>query len=36
MKIEIEINEVGIAFSDLDTNGYSTNYKFSFWFDQLG
>ena len=31
MKIEIEINEVGIAFNDLDTNGYSTNYKFFFF-----
>ena len=31
MTVEIEINEVGIAFSDLDTDGNSTNYKFFFF-----
>lgn len=31
MRIEIEINEVGISFSDLDTNGKSSNYKFFFF-----
>ena len=31
MTIEIEINEVGISFSDLDANGRSTNYKFFFF-----
>tara|TARA_B100001769_G_C21832035_1_gene451844 strand:+ start:215 stop:427 length:213 start_codon:yes stop_codon:yes gene_type:complete len=31
MKIEIEINEVGISFTDLDSNGKSSNYKFFFF-----
>lgn len=31
MTIEIEINETGIAFSDLDANGRSSNYKFYFF-----
>ena len=31
MKIEIEINEVGITFSDLDIDGKSYNYKFFFF-----
>lgn len=31
MKVEIEINEIGIAFSDLDEDGKSSNYKFFFF-----
>lgn len=31
MIIQIEINEVGIAFSDLDADGNSTNTKFFFF-----